>query len=228
MTAETRVAPTDPEVSAEARRVERWQLRLLPFMMVGIAGMALFFFVATLVQFYYFQARALQPSRDLSPIFASLEKAAPDITSAVAYTQFRVAAALEEELIARRYQQVNNAMLARVWTRYVGFLTGMILALVGSIFILGKLRIDASQLGVTGQGVALSLSTTSPGIILAVLGAGLLALTIAIPFELKTTDVPVYLGARALAPAASPETKPATLPIDEIGAPPDLPAERPR
>jgi hypothetical protein len=48
-----------------------------------------------------------------------------------------LAHALERELIARRYDQVNLTVTTRLWTRLMGFITGMILALVGAAFVLG-------------------------------------------------------------------------------------------
>jgi hypothetical protein len=49
-----------------------------------------------------------------------------------------VAAVLEADALQRRYHQANANMLARVWTRQLGFITGMLLALVGAAFILGR------------------------------------------------------------------------------------------
>jgi hypothetical protein len=61
--------------------------------------------------------------------------------------------------------------MSRLWTTYLGFVTGMIFALVGAMFVLGKLESDPSELK-TKVGTALdtSFKSASPGLVLAVLG----------------------------------------------------------
>jgi hypothetical protein len=56
-----------------------------------------------------------------------------------------ILSSLETNIVERRYHQANVSLMSRVWTRYLGFVTGMVLAMVGSIFILGKLREMESQ-----------------------------------------------------------------------------------
>lgn len=185
------------EVEWEARRTARWQQRLLPFMMGAIAVIGVFFFVASLVQLYYLHSQVGHAGLDLRPVFAVFEstQAGQRAAADADYLRWKTSALLEQDVIARRYHQVNSAMLARVWTRYLGFVTGMILALVGAVFILGKLREEATKLEAEGQGLKASLATSSPGIVLAVLGTGLMAITLVVPFEIATRDRATYLGA---------------------------------
>jgi hypothetical protein len=133
---------------------------------------------------------------NLQSSFESFEKAGKitDYQADLAYLRWKTAALLEEDAIARRYHQANSAMLARVWTRYLGFLTGVILAFTGAVFILGKLREEASQLDVEGQGFKATLNTSSPGLVLALLGSILIAITLIVPFKIGTRDVPLYLS----------------------------------
>lgn len=179
----------------EAKRREIWQRKLLPFMVVSIVLMGLFFFVASIVQLYYLHHRVTYAGTDLRPIFEEYEKnvRSSQAHSHLEYLQWKMLVLLEQDGIARRYHQVNSAMLARIWTRYLGFVTGMILSLVGAVFILGKLREEPTKLETESQILKTSLYTSSPGIVLSVLGTALMAITLVVPFELKTTDAAVFL-----------------------------------
>jgi hypothetical protein len=83
----------------------------------------------------------------------------------------------------------------------MGFVTGMILALVGAVFILGKLRESSSEFEAQTDVMVLSLKSASPGIILAALGVGLMLTTIVTHHEISVTDVPVYVTGAGLVPA---------------------------
>jgi len=131
-----------PGNAAEARRTEQWQRKLLPFMIWGIVVMGIIFFTTSLFQLWYFHSKVDFYQTDLQPVFETFERRD---SSAVyqwnlQYLYLKTGAMLEQNVIARRYHQANSAMLARIWTRYLGFVTGMILTLVGAIFVLGKLR----------------------------------------------------------------------------------------
>lgn len=173
----------------------RWQHSLLPFMVGSIVFMGLFFFLASLAHLYYLHEKVAHERIDLQAAFEDYERSveASDDMRGLAYLRWKTAALLEGDAIARRYHQANSAMLARVWTRYLGFLTGVILALTGAVFILGKLREESSQLGVEGQGYKATLNTSSPGLMLALLGSILIAITLVVPFKIGTRDVPLYL-----------------------------------
>ena len=69
---------------------------------------------------------------------------------------------LEEQTIEHRYAQVNATLMLRAWTRHLGFLTGMILAFVGAIFILSKLSESETRLSAEGGGAKGALATSSP------------------------------------------------------------------
>jgi hypothetical protein len=97
--------------------------------------------------------------------------------------------------------------MARIWITYLGFVTGMILSLVGAAFVLGKIRESASELSIKGPQWAVSLMSASPGIILAVLGASLVVVALVIHHPIETADAPLYLRAgpaQIASPAAVP------------------------
>lgn len=186
-------SPADAEAADE--RLARWQSRLLPFMLGAVIFMTLFFLLASLWVFYDFRLRVADRDVNLAPVFAEYEttQLARGAESLPAYLRWKTTVLLEGELISRRYKQVNSVILARIWTRYLGFLTGMTLALVGAFFVLGQLRTDRSALRIQSTGLQGALETSSPGLVLAVLGTVLMAISLIVTFEFDTRDVPTYL-----------------------------------
>jgi len=177
------------------RRQALWQDRLLPFMLGAVIFMTLFFLIASLWVFYDFRLRVADTELRLQPVFTEYEAQylAKSGEPPAAYLRWKTTVLLEQELIGRRYKQVNSVILARIWTRYLGFLTGMIMALVGAFFVLGQLKTDASSLQAKGQGLEASLTTSSPGLVLATLGTVLMAISLVVTFEFDTRDLPTYV-----------------------------------
>ena len=182
--------------------------------------MAIFFFAMSLFQLVYLQQEFHYQAPPYEAQLAEYEKRAfPSVSEqAVEFVKWKTMVVLEQEVMKRRYQQVNAAILTRVWTRYLGFLVGMILALIGAIFILAKLQEQVTKLSAEGQGLRGALETSSPGIVLAVLGTVLVGITLVVPFEFSTRDVPVYTRARDASPSP-----PSPLPLEESGSMPAKP-----
>ena len=189
--------PLAPSPAAEAAnaRLATWQERLLPFMLGAVIFMTLFFLFASLWVFYDFRQRVADTELNLKPVFAEYEATylKGSAEPLPAYLRWKTTVLLEQELISRRYKQVNSVILARIWTRYLGFLTGMTLALVGAFFVLGQLRIDPSSFQAKGQGLEAALTTSSPGLVLATLGTVLMAISLIVTFEFDTRDLPTYV-----------------------------------
>ncbi|GGO80013.1 hypothetical protein GCM10011348_15750 [Marinobacterium nitratireducens] len=83
--------------------------------------------------------------------------------------------------------------MAHLWIRYLGFITGMIMAVLGSVFILGKLRdSEASKLGAETSALKVSLTSASPGALLAVLGSAMMVTTIIAQQETNVRDLSLY------------------------------------
>ena len=174
----------------------RWQERLLPTMVNLLIGLTLFFFATTLAQMAYLHWSILQ-YQTLEVSSASSEKL---LESATTFEEIKNAREtetvleMEAYLIQRRYHHASVALMAGLWIRYLGFITGMILALVGASFILGKLREPATELTGKASGVDFSLKSASPGIILAVLGVILMFTTIVNKDVYEVQDAPVYVN----------------------------------
>lgn len=187
----------DPTAAA-ARDEQAWQRKLLPFMAGSIALMGAFFLIVSVVLLFSLYQEVRIGSAD-NIVY---EPAATD-AAAVAQAQWQTLVALEQKVIDHRYQQVNVTLMLRAWTRYLGFLTGMIQALVGAIFVLGKLRESGTSLNVEGSGFKGAITSSSPGLILASLGTLLMAITLVIPFSFDVRDVPVYLSPSVAAPSTA-------------------------
>lgn len=173
----------------------RWRERLLPFMVRFLVAFAAFFLLASLVQLIYLQSHIRNAPQSnfahLNALLTPNDEIKGD--ERIEILRARIALDLESNVLQRRYHQANAQLMARVWMRYLGFLTGMTLALVGAAFILGQLQGPKSSLqGKTGS-MEISVKSASPGILLASLGVILMVTTIVTRHLVEVKDAPVYL-----------------------------------
>lgn len=201
---------------------EAWQLKLLPLMMSFVIGAAVSFSAVVLWRFVAIDDQLASPGRGVAALEAPPAKLADDAKAALS---------LERYVIEQRYQQASLIVRARLWTRFVGFITGMLLALVGATFVLGKLSEPATHASgnaeVVGHKLGFAISSTSPGIILASLGTVLMALTIAIPGQASTQDAAIYYRGQAGLDAPLPDVPPAPCPNGDTDPLSCLPAHVP-
>lgn len=182
------------------RQDQEWQRRMLPLMVQMVIAMAVFFFVVSLAQLTYMHnAIRNAPDVDLAPAFAMLDKhEATTDADRIRATQLRILALMDKGTMQRRYHQTNAALMARIWTRYMAFVTGMILALLGAVFILGKLKEPATP----SEGTA--TRAVSPGLFMIAMGTLLMTVSIFVNHRIDVRDVPDFLQTFNMqAPAAS-------------------------
>jgi hypothetical protein len=225
-TPETGQTKPDPQ---EREELAQWQRLVLPVMVLTIVGAGIFFAVTILSEIRELYPRVEHAPASLAPHFEAYEALQPNAAKELAYMRFKALALLEADTLQRRYQQATAATLSRVWTRQMGFIIGMMMALIGSAFILGRIEVRQANLSAdyggtqtTGGSIKAALATSSPGIVLATLGTVLMALVIVIPGRVSTTDVPVYLRLpemTGLAAGLDLYTEPVTVITD----PPPLP-----
>ena len=217
-------APDSAELGAKpqpGRRVagsadRTWQRRLLPLMVGLLVTLTGFFIVASFLQLYYLQTRIEKaPLLDLGPAMASLDEITQDMqngkvpdqrafNSRLEQARWKTLAILEANVLQRRYHHAGVLLISRIWTRYLGFVTGTILAMVGAAFILGKLQEASSNLGAEGGLWKVSLTTASPGLVLAALGTALMLATLVTSMDLYVNDGPVYLRDPSVAAVEAP------------------------
>jgi len=188
-----------------------WQKKLLPLMSRMLIGLTIFFFIASFFQLFY-----LHKKIENSPKIESSESILTNGANAseikeehyIQLVQWTTLATLEEKTLQQRYHQANVLLMARIWVRYLSFVTGMILCLVGASFILGKIEIASSTIDSKTPQLDFSLKTSSPGIILAAFGTILMLTSVLVHNEIKVTDGPAYLHLKFLSVhgADKPET----------------------
>lgn len=186
----------------EKNSLYAWQKRLLPFMIIVPTVLAaVFIWIATVQMMKFNQLLDTRPD----PSF--IGKMIPNPTDPATnenlknnpdYYRWLTLTHLEQESLYRRYNQGGLLLMSRIFTKYLGFFTGMILAIVGAVFIIGKLSEDTTKMsGKTGQ-LSFNLASSSPGIIFAFLGTLLMITTILQHNEITIQDSPLYLNAPAI------------------------------
>lgn len=186
------------DVAEDGRRSEQWQLLMRPLMSRMLVGTTIFFLLTSLVQLVYLQW-TLQHST-LSSI-EELQSETIDDPGSLLHGLDRslaVSVILEAKALEYRHRRADVFLMARVWRRYLGFVTGMILAFIGAAFVLGRLRGVASEMDAESLGVKLQLKSASPGIILAGLGVVLILATMLNHNPIEVRDAPVYISPGAL------------------------------
>lgn len=199
-----------PKDSKEEGTLSRWQQHLSPFIVLLIAGTGLYFLINSSIEM-----DGLSDNMDqLKPV--SLEVLVPDDLlrdqtlseeGRISLVKWRTLAAAESEVLNRRYRYANTNLVAAVWLRYLGFVTGMILSLLGAALLWGKLNVPITELSGEGGGVKGQLKTSSPGIVLCVLGAMLMMTAMLNRYEISVVDRPVYTSGHsgtAVSPSAFP------------------------
>lgn len=179
-------------VRPSSRAEELWQRRLLPFMIGSLAFVALAFMASTLWFFRELQARLEFRQDDVVAALSTRYQPAFEKVD-LAYRDWYVRAALEQTALQQRFNVQTAIVKARLWTRFMGFITGMLLALTGCVFVLGKLR---ESINFTGQSTAISgtLATSSPGVFLALLGTVIIGISLTVQANVESTDSSVYLA----------------------------------
>ncbi len=115
---------------------------------------------------------------------------------------------LEAEGMDKRHRQASALLLSRIWTRQLAFMTGMVLAFIGAVFILGKLSEARTDVNFGAEHWKGAISSSSPGLILAFFGTVLIAISLIVQPRIDVEDRPVYFTTMGLLPnpsAAAPK-----------------------
>lgn len=208
------------EREREAERLHRWQLRLLPFIVRLLLGVTFFFFAVSLVQLGYLHWRIERGTPiDITESIRSLESSPSDTPhDRRAAAALMINAVLEASTIERRYKQGRVLLMSRVWTSYLGFVTGMALAMVGAAFVLGRIQGVASTAKFDLPVAKAELATSAPGLMLAFLGVVLMIATILVRHEITVGDASVYVGEPRPRAPSSAQAQPGPQP--ELNIPP--------
>lgn len=149
------------------------------------------FLTSSITQLNTVQNGILQNNEFTLPAPIALEEEATT-NDKLTLSELQYLVSLEARVQENRYRQASLSLMTRIWISYLGFVTGMILALVGASFILGKLKIDESTTNIQISDLRANLKTTSPGLLMAALGVILIVTTIRTHHPIEVKDPAVY------------------------------------
>ncbi|MDB5014347.1 MAG: hypothetical protein JWQ25_2549 [Daejeonella sp.] len=200
-----------------------WQKRLLPWMIImPTLLISAFIYLATL-QLNKFTAEINRPSvSELGKILASPKDStiSYSLKNNINYIKWITLAKMEEDAINKRYKQGSVLLMSRIYIKYLGFLTGMILAIVGSVFIISKIKEEGNDLqGSFSEQLQFKILSSSPGIIFGLLCTCLMLSAILQHAEINIKDMPLYLNHYNIIPMGGSEAAPqkkSKIPMDSI------------
>ena len=187
-----------------------WQNKLLPYMIGAVIFFAVFFLFASMYQLY-----SLKMEIESEPQIQSDYLFSSDVD--FDRQRWNSLVALEVHVLQQRYHQANISIMSRLWVRYLGFVTGMILAFMGAVFIVGKLR-EGATIDVEGEGLKANLATQSPGIVLAFLGVVLMVVTIVVHHRVDVRDKPTYTAVTMTTTSGRGTARPPPVDLSDAGA----------
>lgn len=135
-----------------------------------------------------------------------LESGQEKLTLAPAHAISLAPFALEADVLRNRYRAVDALVLTRTSIVYIIIFCGLTMVSVGSAFIL--FRIDDQPVNAEGKAASwgFTITTASPGILLAVVGAALVAVPWVIDRPISFQEGPSYVGTSNVEPGVNGET----------------------
>ncbi len=162
-----------------------WQKLLLPFFISGIGILAIIFML-----FFFVETNEIQKALAKPPTFA--EKS-DKIRLPERIAKWNDLYALEKFTLSNRYYHAQLLVRSRMLTLNLSFLTGITLAFIGAIFILGKFSETPTDMSAGSDKISLKILSGSPGIILSILGVILICFSISSKSMIDVTDAPTYI-----------------------------------
>ena len=188
--------PTKSQI--ESKQLNQWQNKLLPWLVIMPTLLILLFIYLATRQMQQFNAVIdAKTESSVERILTAPSDPALDsrLKGDMDYVRWVTLARMEEKSLDRRYNQGGLLLASRIFTKYLGFFTGMILAIVGAIFIIGKLQESSADIeGAVGDQMKLKIVSSSPGIIFGVLGTVLMLSTILQHAVIELKDQPLFLN----------------------------------
>jgi hypothetical protein len=182
-----------------------WQRRLLPFMTGFIVLMAgAFFFFSGLHVYQVTKFIQAEHGDNIRTVIQNeVSRPTGHALTAEEVTEHSLLM-LEADALDKRYHQAGGLLMSRIWSRQLAFITGMVMAFVGAIFILGKLSEETSQVSGGMAEWKVAISSASPGIILSFFGTVLLVSSLFVRATLDVSDGPAYIKAVQVTSAPTP------------------------
>ena len=180
------------------KQLLQWQNKLLPWMIAMPTLLIGAFIILGTIKLNGFEKFAYRGDNAQTSIPIPVPYANSTdsvLNKSTEYLKWYSLVKMEEYSINRRYNQGGVLLMSRIYIKYLGFFTGMILAIVGSVFIISKLKEEVSEFeGSIQDKTKFRLVSSSPGIIFGVLGTVLMMTTILTHSEISVKDMPLYLN----------------------------------
>lgn len=168
-----------------------WQKRVLPLMAGVIIVFSTFFIIGTAYQLFSIQSKIEYDDKADVEVFTNMQEANTPLK--MEQLNLKTKAQLETYAIKRRYHQSNMLLISRIWIQYLGFLVGMILAMVGGTFVLGKMKETGSSFDSDISNVGkFSFNSSSPGLFLVLFGVIIIITTLLYHPEITVQDGSLY------------------------------------
>jgi hypothetical protein len=120
-----------------------------------------------------------------NPTFLQLDPARLDVISRTA---------LERDTMHLRNHRANTSLSTRTWLRFMSVIFGAILVLIGSAFVLGRVSMERLESEAKSEKWSIALKTSSPGLLLALMGSSLIALPHFAHQDINISDSGAYFG----------------------------------
>lgn len=201
------------------QQLHSWQTKLLPWVLSLVTIMILVFFALATIQFNYFRNQISSThTSEIDKQLLSPREAAANGQMDIEYTKLYCLTKMEENILNKRYSQLGFLLLSRTYIKYLGFFTGMILAITGAVFVISKFKEEKVEIGSdVSEKIKFTLATSSPGIIFGILGTILMSITILYNSPIGAAEQPLYLNQFTLTPTPQQQT------TDSIQTPPFQP-----
>jgi hypothetical protein len=190
------VAESNSSLAVTAsKELIRWQTRLLPFMTIFLGVMAAAFFLFSGLHIYNITkfVEAAEQEDIRSQIVSEVNRSATP-TAGSNDTVEHSLLLLEADIVDKRYHQAAGLLMSRIWSRQLAFVTGMVMAFVGSVFILGKLSEGTSNISGGAGEWKVAITSASPGIILSLFGTVVIIASMYVKATLEVADGPAYVN----------------------------------
>jgi hypothetical protein len=185
------------ETKSKTEQLYDWQNRLIWWMTILPSVLIVVFIVLATLQLNRFNKEINSyKESELEPVYMSYNGGKTiSYQDNADYIRLYTLTKMEDMSMRKRYSQAGVLLMSRVLTKYFGFFTGMILAIVGAVFIISKLQEEQSEIdGSISDNIKLKITSSSPGIIFGILGTILMLATILQHSEINVKDMPLYLN----------------------------------
>jgi len=179
---------------------KRWQYKLLPYMIGTIIGLTVVFVGISIMSLANINAQLNNSPRLQVDSLTSIAERSTSHDK----ENLIVAMQMDYFITSSRYHQARIITMTNIIIQYFGFLTGMILAIIGSVFILGKIKEDVTSIDLKDL-IKFTITSSSPGIMLAFFGTILMIFTLNVKHSLDVRDDAVYLKPAINVTLSSPE-----------------------